>query len=330
MGSNEKFDVSILIPTVGRSTLRNVIHQIEADSGNVSIQVIVIADGDDAMLRVTDLGIVGPTVKVVQNVNRRGVSGALNTGLQLSDGEYLMIFSDDDYWPQGKISRSLAEVKLSKNSCICFQVETINKAGKREVRPTNLPREPIDPLSYCYSSNPFLKNSSYLSLTSFISPKEVSRFLFPENLNSREDLAWLYLLYKNDFNILLREGVNARVEIGYNRTVSRDTNTELISWLEWLETNGSDVQRDFLYGHYLRPYVRSGKIFRGLYTLLQIKIWKYRPSLVNIKSILFLTIVGFANFLFISFVQDYISKFVRLLVSFIKLQIEPHRKRQGL
>ena len=328
MSTEKKFDVSILIPTVGRETLQKVLGQIEADSENLAIEIIIIGDGDDAMLAICELGISGPSVKIIQNSNKKGVSGALNTGLQFISGEFLMVFSDDDFWPRGKFARSLAAVQGSEKACFCFQVETVNKAGKRRIRPSLLPQDPIDPLSYCYSTNPLLENPSYLSLTSFIAPKGVSRIRFPENLNSREDIAWLYLLHKNEFKIFLKEGVNARVDIGYKRTTLRDTSVELISWLNWLNSNGSNVQSNFLYAHFLRPFAQSGKILNGIYVLLQIRAWKYRPNCANIKSISFLIIAGLTNLFLTRVIQENIFKFVGSLVTFIKLQIKPHRKRE--
>jgi teichuronic acid biosynthesis glycosyltransferase TuaG len=317
--NGQKFDVSIVIASIGRDSLVRVLNQILDDKEDLSLQIIVVADGNNAKNKIDSFLLSSPMVEVIQNKRAKGVSGALNTGLQCAEGRYLMFFSDDDFWPRGKLKKSVDSIKGKENTCICFQVETISNSGKIKKRPSYIPREAIDPLSYCYEGNPLIVNPRYISLTSFIAPIEVKEILFPENLKSREDLVWLNSLYNSEYEIFLIEETCARVEIGYERTSKRDNFIELELWLQWLQRNKPNLQSNFLYSHFLRPYVMSGNIYSGLNVLFKVKVWRYKPSLKNISIFVFLLIAGSTKKIFLSVIHFNIVKRIRGLFAFIVL-----------
>jgi glycosyltransferase involved in cell wall biosynthesis len=321
-----KFDVSIVIASIGRNSLIRVIDQILEDKENFLVQIIVVADGNEAKVKIDNYLFSSSIVEVIQNNRTKGVSGALNTGLHRAEGKYLMFFSDDDFWPKGKLKNSVNSILGKKNTCVCFQVETVSKTGKKKTRPSHIPKGSIDPLSYCYGGNPFLVNPHYISLTSFIAPIEVKEILFPENLNSREDLVWLDSLHNNLYEIFFEAGICARVEIGYERTTKRDDHFELSLWLEWLKTNKPDLQSNFLFSHFLRPYVVSGNILAGLNVLVKVKVWRHKPSLRNTSTFAFLLLAGSIKLIFDSIINLNVIKRIRKLLAFIVLQIKPHSK----
>ena len=288
-----EYDVSILIPSLGRPTLNRVVDQIIRDKGSFRLQIIVIADGHEAMNRIRKFPFLNQDVNLILNTQTKGVSGSLNSGLKHASGEYLMIFSDDDEWLRGKIPTSIESIRGKKNTCICFQVETLSKTGLTKVRPSYITKSPIDPLLYCYGNSPFINNSRYLSLTSFIAPIGVKKYFFPEDLSSREDIAWLHTVYRNGFDIILEEGICAQVEIGYGRTSKRDSDTELARWLSWLEQNSPNLRANFLFSHFLRPYVVSSNITMGLQVLYKNRIWRFMPNFKSLLVFSFLVTSGF-------------------------------------
>lgn len=288
-----EYDISILIPSLGRPTLKKVIDQIIQDKGSFRLQIIVIADGHEAMASIRSISFLSREISLILNTRTKGVSGSLNSGLKHASGEYLMIFSDDDEWLSGKIGTSIESIKGKKNTCICFQVETLGKNGLTKVRPSYRPKSPIEPLLYCYGNSPFLNNPRYLSLTSFIAPIGVKEYFFPEDLASREDIVWLHNVYRNGFDIIFAEGICAKVEIGYDRTSERDSDPELARWLCWLEKNSPHVQANFLFSHFLRPYVVTSNITLGLKVLYKNKIWRFRPSFKSVLVFSFLVTSGF-------------------------------------
>ena len=314
-----KFDVSIVIASIGRNSLIRVIDQILDDKENFSLQIIVVADGNEAKDKIENLLFSSSIVEIIQNNRTKGVSGALNTGLQRAEGKYLMFFSDDDFWPRGKLKKSLNSIVGKEKTCVCFQVETVSKTGKKKTRPSHIPKGSIDPITYCYGGSPFLVNPHYISLTSFIAPIEVKEILFPENLNSREDLVWLNFLHDKMYKIFFEEEICARVEIGYERTSKRDNHIELKAWLQWLERNKPSLQSNFLYSHFLRPYVVSGNIIAGIKVLVKVKVWRHKPSLKNTFTFSFLMTAGLIKHFLTLIINFNVIKRIRKLFAFIVL-----------
>jgi len=307
------YDISIIIPSLGRPTLKKVIDQIIQDKGSFTIQIIVIADGHEAMARIRNISFLNSEISLILNTRTKGVSGSLNCSLKLASGEYLMIFSDDDEWLSGKISTSIEGIKGKKNTCICFQVETLGKKELTKIRPSFIPKSPIDPLLYCYGNSPFINNPSYLSLTSFIAPIGVKKYFFPEDLTSREDIVWLQTVFRNGFDVIVAEGICAKVVIGYDRTSIRDSDTELARWLSWLDQNSPHLQANFLFSHFLRPYVVSSNITMGLKVLYKNRFWRFRPSLKNVIVFSFLVISGFLKLFSRLLFRNYLVKSINKL-----------------
>jgi glycosyltransferase involved in cell wall biosynthesis len=99
--------VSVVIPTRGRSgllalTLRGVLGQRDVDP-----EVVVVDDGstDDTAAMVGGLRDRG--VRLVQHDRSRGVSAARNTGIAAARGKWLAFCDDDDLWAPDKLARQL-------------------------------------------------------------------------------------------------------------------------------------------------------------------------------------------------------------------------------
>ena len=286
-------EISVVIPTLGRPSLKKVIDQILDDKANLDVEIVVVADGLKAFQNIMNLHIPRKEIRIILNTQSKGVSGSLNAGLESARGEYVMFFSDDDYWIAGKFNTALIQIRNSdENTCICFQTISKNHRGKKVIRPTNVPKEPINPINYCYGSSPFINNDRYISLTSFIAPQSVRQVKFSEELHSREDIAWLHSLHENGFKIEVAPFVGAFVQIGYQRTMQRDSAQELTVWLEWLKRNSPENVSTFVFSHFLRPFAVTESIFKGIGILVKIKFWNTHPSMRSLLSFLFIILTG--------------------------------------
>ncbi len=101
-------EVSVVIPTRDRRDLLFG-HALPSALGQVGveIEVIVVDDGStdgtvEALSQVDD-----PRFRVLRNKRARGVSGARNTGIWASRGEWLAFLDDDDMWSPNKIRTQL-------------------------------------------------------------------------------------------------------------------------------------------------------------------------------------------------------------------------------
>ena len=94
--------VSVVIPTIGRDSLRTAVESALAQtSPPMEIIVVLDADGDP------DLPHSG-TIKTVRTAGGVGPSLAKHLGIEASSGNVIALLDDDDVWRPGKLERQLA------------------------------------------------------------------------------------------------------------------------------------------------------------------------------------------------------------------------------
>jgi glycosyltransferase involved in cell wall biosynthesis len=100
-------DVSIVIPTAGRSHLLATTLHCALNQTDVDVEVIVVDDAstDDTarLLKRYD----DDRVRVLRNEVRRGVSAARNRGVEHARGRWIAFLDDDDLWAPNKLAYQL-------------------------------------------------------------------------------------------------------------------------------------------------------------------------------------------------------------------------------
>ncbi len=283
----------ILIPSLGREKLVDTCKDIIEDSKGFDVRIIIITDGLEAAAKLSRISFNDERVIVVKNKFSAGISGALNTGLeQVHNGGQIMFFSDDDHWLNGKMSKSLKAYRNYAKACLLFQVETSRIGGKSIVKPEYLQKGQIDPFEYLYAKPQMFKNRRYFSLTSFVGPSEVAQISFREDLQFREDIDWMNRVAKSDFPLFLIEGVTAQVEIGYLRTVERESVGQLKIYSSILKDQSRNIEANYIGWFFLRPYVVTGRINDGMKILLQGKFLKQILFRKQMLGVVFLYVLG--------------------------------------
>ena len=92
--------VSVIIPTYNReSFIAKAIHSvIEQGYGNIEIIVIDDHSIDSTEIVISRLIKDFPCIKYFKNIRRKGPSGARNTGILKSSGQYVAFLDSDDIW----------------------------------------------------------------------------------------------------------------------------------------------------------------------------------------------------------------------------------------
>ncbi|SNT40687.1 glycosyltransferase family 2 protein [Rhodococcoides kyotonense] len=119
--------VSVVIPTIGRASLRTAVESALAQSVPV-LEVIVVADTAGPLDLPDDR-----RIRVLRTGPASGSSTARQRGVELSTGEVIALLDDDDLWHPFKLERQLAEVADIEGdhwvvTCKC----AVREAGKRE------------------------------------------------------------------------------------------------------------------------------------------------------------------------------------------------------
>lgn len=122
--------VSVIIPVYNvlpyiKESIESVINQTYKD-----LEIIIIDDGsDDGSELVCDIYKKDSRVKVVHQKNQ-GLSGARNTGLDISTGDYIAFLDSDDAFYPEMIQTMLEGIEKSKADIVVCGYNRVNSTGK--------------------------------------------------------------------------------------------------------------------------------------------------------------------------------------------------------
>lgn len=111
--------VTAVIPTVGRSSLRDAVQSV-VDQQECAAQALVVLDDPDRRDEVTEL-LTGLDHRLM-TVDRLGASGARNAGLRAASGDYIGYLDDDDRWLAQKSIRQIRAIESSPRPDRAFAV----------------------------------------------------------------------------------------------------------------------------------------------------------------------------------------------------------------
>ncbi len=249
----------MIIPTLGRPSLKRVIDEITRDSIGKEIRIIVVADGVSALERVRALSLDSQQVELLVNQHTKGISGSFNTGLsRVQSSEFIFPFSDDDYWKLGKFNDLFGAIGDTPSN----ETIVISQVLKRTGNKTTFPRVRIGPINsmmaFSYGHPVFFRNSNYVSLTAAVLPSDARFIKFQEEFKLREDLIWLQDLITAGFTISRSACVTAEVLVNYQHTIAREDSEQTKLFLNYLDSVDPDLKKTFLFYHLLRPYAVCG------------------------------------------------------------------------
>ena len=102
--------VSCVIPTHNRADLLPRAISSNQNQTYKNLEIIIVSDGstDNTKNIVADIAKNDNRIKFFENILAQGGNVARNTGIELSEGEYVAFLDDDDEWLPEKIEKQLA------------------------------------------------------------------------------------------------------------------------------------------------------------------------------------------------------------------------------
>lgn len=172
------FKVSIIVPVYNVSEYieKCILSVLNQTYNNIEIIVVDDASPDDSILKIENIiqsHLNGNKVRIKTHQINKGLSGARNTGIRNSTGDYLFFLDSDDYLPNDAITNL---VEIAKNSYPDFVIGGYNIDGR------------IDKIKY---SELTLPNNTYLY------GNDVGEALFQ---NKWSIMAWNKLIKKEYFS----------------------------------------------------------------------------------------------------------------------------------
>jgi glycosyltransferase involved in cell wall biosynthesis len=114
--------LTVIIPTYHRPVLlERALRSIAAQAVRPA-EIIVVDDGTEghrALVRRAAANCALESVQVVVNTHGKGVSGARNTGAELSTGKLLAFLDDDDEWLPDYLAEALTRFRSRRLDMIC-------------------------------------------------------------------------------------------------------------------------------------------------------------------------------------------------------------------
>ena len=192
--------ISVIIPTYNR---RYFLEKISVPSvlrqTYTNFQLIIVDDHstDDTGDFVKSLSKKDKRIKYVKNFRKKGVSGARNSGILVSNGKYISFLDDDDEWIPEHLERLLNILKrYPEIDIISAAAKMVDFLSKKIIRYLYLEEYFKTPGKYLNGFYLFDKDLFYYSIDGFficntlamLVKKSVFNFvIYPENLSICED-----------------------------------------------------------------------------------------------------------------------------------------------
>jgi len=114
--------VDVIIPTFNRGNLLERCVESVLSQNYPNIEILIVDDGsnDDTRNVVAELRKSYPVIRYCLNVRNKGPSGARNTGILQSDGEFVSFLDSDDTWNPGHLASGIQVLNNNQDIDVLF------------------------------------------------------------------------------------------------------------------------------------------------------------------------------------------------------------------
>jgi len=239
--------VSVVIPTIGRATLRRAVESA-LNQTSPPLEVIVVLDRDCE----PDLP-ESHSIRVVRTPGAVGPSRAKQLGIEAAKGNVIALLDDDDLWYPDKLEKQLAAAPAGDHWIMSCR--SVFRADWR--KPVVCPRELIHPEArvpdYLFTFRSVRRGRPTLPVPSLVFPKEVAHRV-PLSVSAgsvHDDPKWLMEVQREMPDLKIIQVPDALVEVHVGRgSLSRpgtDRSQEDIDWgVRELVNESARVRGDYL------------------------------------------------------------------------------------
>lgn len=270
--------VSVVIPTIGRSSLVAAVQSALAQSYAVS-EVIVVVDSDVEPVVPKD-----DRVTVVHTGGGAGSSRARQLGIEKSSGDVIGLLDDDDVWLPNKLDVQLASVPTDSPLWIAssrFRTVTADGGSQWPVRLIGV-HQPVDQYLVRFHSLRFGGASAQTSTLLF--PREVAETV-PMDLPLgavHDDPSWLIDVRRTFPDIPIVQSGEVLVEYDMtSASLSRTDTDQSAAYIQWgkeyLASSDRRSKGDYFLTSPLSSAV-SGRSIRGVMRSLAAGVRYGRPG----------------------------------------------------
>lgn len=184
-------DVTVVIPTTGRASLRRAVESV-LNQTEAAGEVVVVADALFAVDEI--LGHLANHVRILHTKIGEGGNAARQLGIRESSLPYVALLDDDDSWIDIKLETFV--VTMNENSysgpwIFTSQLNMIGESGRR-IWPIHAIQENTSPGDYVIKWLRIRRGTGFMQSSTLIFPKSLALLCpFDELLRVHQDLDWL-------------------------------------------------------------------------------------------------------------------------------------------
>ncbi|OBF16548.1 glycosyltransferase [Mycobacterium sp. ACS4331] len=239
--------ISVVIPTVGRASLRAAVDSALKQTVP-PMEVIVVVDAEcDPDFPDDD------RVRVVRTPGRVGPGRARQLGIDSARGDLIALLDDDDRWYEDKLEKQLSAAPRDGSWILSCRYQRRSEGRKPLTIPARLiePSESVAP--YLMELRSMRRARPSLAVPTLMFPKSVSDAV-PMSLSAgsiHDDPKWLMEVRRSIPDLVILQIPDCLVEVnvtaGSESHSERDRSQEYIDWgLEELESESRRLRGDYL------------------------------------------------------------------------------------
>lgn len=241
-----KPSVTVIIPTINRSSLLDVLNSVIGQTFQ-GYEVIIVDDSKEQSVESGEFN-------VIRTGGLVGASKARNLGMAHVSTEFIALLDDDDYWTAEYLEKQLMNIDRLE---IDFGITGAIVNGRRRPRtPLNLG---IDPYELLYGQPHILRSKAYLPTSAYLfKTKIIEKVKFDESLTDRENLKFIWDCFNNDYKIY--QDPQSLLSIDYSRknSLSRINTQQEMEWSDYLKSKNETWSDNFLIES-ARNFLRIGE-----------------------------------------------------------------------
>jgi glycosyltransferase involved in cell wall biosynthesis len=229
-------NLSVIVPTVGRSSLNRAIHSITSQV-NVVLEIIIVDDSELQDLSFPE-NVPG---RIIKTGGKVGVSQARNIGLNAATNRWVAFLDDDDEWLPNK-----SEVQLKYMKELSLDASLTSAFVNKITRPKVLLKIDESPIHALYSRLSFFANRHYMAMGSLIYDSEKFQIRFMDKLAERENIFFYESLFKLGAKIGQIDEPLVIVHFSKSNSLGRINLKSEIEWFGLISNYPKHVRRNFL------------------------------------------------------------------------------------
>mgnify|MGYP002738034214 CR=1 FL=1 len=260
--TNPDVVVTVIIPTLGRPTLRrameSVVHQ------QVRSKILIVNDSGRALSEITDFLKSWPEqdIDVITTDGHEGAAHARNLGMARVSSAYIAFLDDDDYWLPTHLDRAVSWLERNSHTDL-YSCRALVKGLRQRREPLELLGDRTL-LSYLYGPDIWRSRNRRILTPTIVFRRDLAAVPMDPRLHAGEDTWWLLSLEAKGYAMYQSPEVGGVVEADETRQARRVNRRRQQAWARRVDQLQAGAGAAYLFGVEARAAARSGRPDRVL------------------------------------------------------------------